>query len=174
MDWIPVGLIVFKGTVLFVGMFLAIKWHYDQDKKIGRENGEPQSSTELRLFVTMLLALGLSLIGIVYAGCWGNAAYGGIGGALGCALAVAMFILCRPDGGLGRGDVPAEPDPATLNESLDQLARLRRQTEHLRAAFAVSVQSAEREKIYVAIALVISVLAWKFGDIPATWLNAGF
>lgn len=33
MDYIPVFLIVFKVIVLGSGMFFAVKWHYDQDKK---------------------------------------------------------------------------------------------------------------------------------------------
>lgn len=33
MDWIPVVLVAFKALVLGTGMFFAIKWHYDQDKK---------------------------------------------------------------------------------------------------------------------------------------------
>ncbi|GKS76549.1 hypothetical protein AVME950_16655 [Acidovorax sp. SUPP950] len=33
MDWFPIVFIVFKVIVLGTGMFLAIKWHYDQGKK---------------------------------------------------------------------------------------------------------------------------------------------
>lgn len=33
MDWVPIVLITFKVLVLVVGMFFAIKWHYDQGKK---------------------------------------------------------------------------------------------------------------------------------------------
>jgi hypothetical protein len=33
MEWIPIVFIVFKATILFTGMFFAIKWHYDQDRK---------------------------------------------------------------------------------------------------------------------------------------------
>lgn len=32
MDWVPIVLITFKVLVLAIGMFFAIKWHYDQDK----------------------------------------------------------------------------------------------------------------------------------------------
>jgi len=32
-DWFPVVFITFKVAVLGIGMFFAIKWHYDQDKK---------------------------------------------------------------------------------------------------------------------------------------------
>lgn len=33
MNWVPVVLITFKILVLGTGMFLAIKWHHDKDKK---------------------------------------------------------------------------------------------------------------------------------------------
>jgi len=33
MEWIPVGLLVFKLVVFGTGMFFAIKWHYDKEKK---------------------------------------------------------------------------------------------------------------------------------------------
>jgi len=34
MDWIPIVLVTFKLLVLAIGMFYAIKWHYDQGKKV--------------------------------------------------------------------------------------------------------------------------------------------
>jgi len=33
MEWVPIVLITFKLVVMGIGMFLAIKWHYDQGKK---------------------------------------------------------------------------------------------------------------------------------------------
>jgi len=33
MEWIPVFLLVFKVLVFGTGMFFAIKWHYDKEKK---------------------------------------------------------------------------------------------------------------------------------------------
>lgn len=33
MDWVPVVFVIFKVAVFGTGMFYAIKWHYDQDKK---------------------------------------------------------------------------------------------------------------------------------------------
>lgn len=35
-DWVPIVLVTFKALVLGIGMFFAIKWHYDQGKK-GKE-----------------------------------------------------------------------------------------------------------------------------------------
>lgn len=33
LDWIPIIFATFKLVVFGTGMFFAIKWHYDQDKK---------------------------------------------------------------------------------------------------------------------------------------------
>lgn len=63
MEWIPIVFVTFKALVLGVGMFYAIKWHYDQGKK------NPDKAKEQRavlraggkiavLFVLLLLALG--------------------------------------------------------------------------------------------------------------------
>ena len=76
MEWVPIVLLVFKLLVLGTGMFYAIKWHHDQDKKQEKETGSAQSPTEMRLFATMLIALTLSLLGVMYAGVWGDAADG--------------------------------------------------------------------------------------------------
>lgn len=34
MDWVPIVLLTFKVVVLGVGMFFAVKWHYDQGKSL--------------------------------------------------------------------------------------------------------------------------------------------
>ncbi|WP_337268689.1 hypothetical protein [Oryzifoliimicrobium ureilyticus] len=36
MDWIPVVFVTFKLVALGLAMFFAIKWHYDQSKKMDR------------------------------------------------------------------------------------------------------------------------------------------
>lgn len=169
MEWVPIIFLIFKGTVLFTGMFFAIKWHYDQDRKKKREADGSQSPNETRLFATMIIATAFSLIGVVYAGCWGHASEGGYGGALGCAFTVFMLLVSKaawPDH-LGQGELPAEAEPATLGESLEQLAQLRHQVEQWRAALMVRQASLEREKIYLCIAGLVSTLAWKFGDSAA-------
>ena len=33
MEWVPIVFLTFKVLVFGTGMFFAIKWHYDQDKK---------------------------------------------------------------------------------------------------------------------------------------------
>ncbi|MCB5362372.1 hypothetical protein H0484_01175 [Pusillimonas sp. CC-YST705] len=40
MDWFPIVFITFKIVVFGVGMFFAIKWHYDQDKKKKAASGQ--------------------------------------------------------------------------------------------------------------------------------------
>lgn len=61
MEWVPTVFIVFKVSVLGIGMFLAIKWHYDKAK---REKG-PESQRAVLwaaakavvVFVLLLVAL---------------------------------------------------------------------------------------------------------------------
>ncbi|MDH0865107.1 hypothetical protein [Mitsuaria sp. GD03876] len=52
MEWVPTVFIVFKGTVLAIGMFFAIKWHYDQARK---ENGAAKQRAVLRAGVTVVV-----------------------------------------------------------------------------------------------------------------------
>ncbi len=33
MDWIPIVFVTFKAVVFITGMFFAIKWHYDKERK---------------------------------------------------------------------------------------------------------------------------------------------
>ena len=62
-EWFPTVFYTFKFLVLGVGMFFAIKWHYDQGKK---KNGAKERREVLRaagkvaaVFVLSLLVLGL-------------------------------------------------------------------------------------------------------------------
>lgn len=64
MDWIPVVLVTFKVLVLGIGMFYAIKWHYDKGKK--EEERQKQNRALLRasgkvvaVFVGLLLVVGI-------------------------------------------------------------------------------------------------------------------
>jgi len=63
MEWIPIVFVTFKALVLGVGMFYAIKWHYDQGKK-DKDKAKEQRAV-LRaggkvaaIFVLLLLVLG--------------------------------------------------------------------------------------------------------------------
>lgn len=37
MNWVPILFATFKGVTFVTCMFLAIKWHYDQGKKKGKD-----------------------------------------------------------------------------------------------------------------------------------------
>ncbi|HWU02583.1 MAG TPA: hypothetical protein VN222_07600 [Novosphingobium sp.] len=46
MEWVPIVLVTFKLAVLGTGMFLSIKWHYDQDMKKKNEAKKQQEAAE--------------------------------------------------------------------------------------------------------------------------------
>lgn len=185
MEWIGAFFYIFKIGVFLTGMSFAVKWHYDRDKAQRDEPGASQSSSELRLFLTMIIVCGISFIGIVYAACWGDYSDGGSGGAVGCALIFFMSLMSlvskptvetvfsapRGKASQGLSNRLPEASPATQIEELDQLANLESQTERLRAAFVAKLASAQREKVYLGVAGFISALAWKFGSISAAWLD---
>ncbi|MDE1917272.1 MAG: hypothetical protein KGJ57_14815 [Sphingomonadales bacterium] len=178
MEWVPIILLTFKATVLFVGMFFAIKWHHDQDRNQRIETGGSETSPDMRLFMTMIIALGMSLIGIVYAGCWGVAAHGGWGGALGCAFTFFMLLMSRRDAEEGLAGTAGQPGhgrigqvQAPMGEDHGEVAVLKSQAERLRDALVIRVGALEREKIYLGVASTVSALAWKFGDTAAAWLK---
>ncbi len=61
MEWVPTVFIAFKVLVLGIGMFFAVKWHYDQGKK---ERGAEKQRAVLRagaitvvVFVVLLAGL---------------------------------------------------------------------------------------------------------------------
>lgn len=66
MDWVPVAFIIFKVVVFGTGMFLAIKWHYEQGKK-----GRPiEKRAVLRVIAKVALVVvifGLLLTALLYA-----------------------------------------------------------------------------------------------------------
>lgn len=185
MEWIGTFFYIFKIAIFLTGMSLAVKWHYDRDKAQRHEPGAQQSSSELRLFLAMIIVCGMSFIGIVYAACWGDASEGGSGGAIGCALTFGMSLLSllskptadtilsdpRGQASQGPGNRLPAADRATQIEGRDQIPDVESQTERLRAAFAARLASAEREKVYLGVAGFVSALAWKFGPIPAAWLD---
>lgn len=68
-EWFPTVFYTFKFLALGVGMFFAIKWHYDQGKK---ENGAMKRREVLiaagkvaAVFVILLLILGLITLTLV-------------------------------------------------------------------------------------------------------------
>ena len=68
MDWIPVVFIAFKLLVLGIGMFFAIKWHYDQGKKVkAQDRGAVLRIGAMVAAVFVLLAVGLVLGNFAFA-----------------------------------------------------------------------------------------------------------
>ena len=58
-DWVPVVFVTFKVIVLGIGMFFAIKWHYDQEKKKKETRVLLRASGKVAaVFVLSLLGLG--------------------------------------------------------------------------------------------------------------------
>ncbi len=185
MEWIGTFFYAFKIGVFLIGMSFAVKWHYDRDKAQRNERDASHSSSELRLFLMMIIVCAMSFIGIFYAACWGDYSEGGSGGAIGCALVLFMSLMSlvskptvetvfsghRGQDSQGPSDRLPEANPATQIEGLDRLANLESETERLRAAFVARLASAEREKVYLGVAGCVSTLAWKFGHVPAAWLD---
>jgi heme/copper-type cytochrome/quinol oxidase subunit 2 len=65
-DWIPIVLVTFKVLVLAIGMFFAIKWHYDQ----GNKKMDTRALLRVSVKVTavfVLLVLVLLLVTFVFA-----------------------------------------------------------------------------------------------------------
>ena len=56
-DWIPIVFVTFKVLVFGVGMFFAIKWHYDQGRK--------EKRAALRAGGKVAAVFVLSLLGLV-------------------------------------------------------------------------------------------------------------
>ena len=72
MEWIPTVFVIFKALVLGVGMFFAIKWHYDQGKKGKQtERGAVLRASGKVAAVFLLALLGLGLVTFVLAGMLG-------------------------------------------------------------------------------------------------------
>jgi hypothetical protein len=64
-DWIPVGFVIFKLLVLGIGMFYAVKWHYDQGKKGKKTDTRAvlrAGAKAAAVFAVALLAVGLVTI----------------------------------------------------------------------------------------------------------------
>ncbi|GJI98530.1 hypothetical protein RugamoR57_52480 [Duganella caerulea] len=60
MDWIPIVFVTFKALVLGTGMFFAIKWHYDQGRKLEEKRALLRAGGKVAgIFVVSLLSLGL-------------------------------------------------------------------------------------------------------------------
>lgn len=64
-DWTPIVFVTFKVLVLGIGMFFAIKWHYDQGKKEKDKKKEMRavlraSGKAAAIFIVALVVLGIA------------------------------------------------------------------------------------------------------------------
>lgn len=58
MDWVLIVFVVFKSLVFATGMYFAIKWHYDREKKwAGRSVLLRAGARFVAVFVLLLLVL---------------------------------------------------------------------------------------------------------------------
>ena len=68
MDWIPIVFVTFKALVLGIGMFYAIKWHYDQGKKGKQKEARAvlvAAGKVIAIFTLLLLGLGFGTFFLV-------------------------------------------------------------------------------------------------------------
>lgn len=64
MDWFPIVAVTFKVLVLGIGMFFAIKWHYDQGTK--EQDKEKEKRAVLRAAGKVGVVFMLSLLVLVF------------------------------------------------------------------------------------------------------------
>ena len=63
MEWVPAVFIAFKVSVLSIGMFFAVKWHYDQERKKETKTQLAVLRSSLKLgTLFVLLVVGLLLL----------------------------------------------------------------------------------------------------------------
>jgi len=66
MEWIPIVFVTFKALVLGTGMFYAIKWHYDQGKKLEEKRAVLRAGGKVAaVFLLSLLGLGLVTFALI-------------------------------------------------------------------------------------------------------------
>lgn len=61
-DWFPIFFVSFKGLVLGIGMFYAVKWHYDKD----RAGKDVDGRAVLRATGKVAAIFALALVGLWY------------------------------------------------------------------------------------------------------------
>ena len=70
MEWVPTLFIAFKATVLCIGMFYAVKWHYDQGKKNGAEKQRAVLRACAKLVAVFLVLVAVLLVLTFTVGTW--------------------------------------------------------------------------------------------------------
>ena len=131
------------------------------------------------MIMTSLVALVVSVGGIIWAIRVGDATIGTRGGAIGCAIVFLIFFVGRstPEAALeqpsyGRRrdrdfDVLTSPPPLSLNEATSQITALKGELARVRGAVAAMLDAARKEKWFLSVASVLSTLVWGFGDLIA-------
>ena len=64
MDWVPIVFGTFKVVALGTGMFFAIKWHYDQGKKVGRRAVLLAGAKMAAIFLLAVFGVGFLAFGL--------------------------------------------------------------------------------------------------------------
>lgn len=65
MDWVLIVFVLFKGLVFVTGMYFAIKWHYDREKKwAGRRTLLSMGAKFVAVFMLLLLVLLILTFGL--------------------------------------------------------------------------------------------------------------
>lgn len=65
MDWVLIVFVLFKGLVFVTGMYFAIKWHYDREKKwAGRRALLGMAAKLVAVFLLLLLVLLILTFGL--------------------------------------------------------------------------------------------------------------
>jgi len=58
MEWVPIVFVTFKALVLGAGMYFAIKWHFDQEKKEKKRALLRAGGKVAAVFVLLVMGLG--------------------------------------------------------------------------------------------------------------------
>ncbi len=64
LDWVPIVFVTFKALVLVIGMYYAIRWHYDQGKKHKDKQKEKRAVLRATGKVIVIFLLALLILGI--------------------------------------------------------------------------------------------------------------
>lgn len=70
MEWVPTVFIAFKASVLSIGMYFAIKWHYDQGRKKGTETQRAMLRMGAKLVALFLVLVAVLLVLTFKIGTW--------------------------------------------------------------------------------------------------------
>lgn len=119
-----------------------------------------------KLRIVALLGLLACIGGLVWAVRSGDAAAGGLGGAVAVALAFLVLFTSTPSVA-AQIEAPYGEGRARFNDLPVEERTLR-----LRTALAILVDGQRTESRYLAFVSVLGTLVWGFGETLARWLGA--